>query len=291
MSNKNPVYEKSPRIPVTINKSIEHTFLKPTRGSISAYVKHIEEKIKPVNKTTFENSSISDNNTIESPMGKQDNTEPLEEFAHPIINEKEDSGNKVEKVISVLVNEEREVQGNIIVKPENDQVAHNPNPLISEVYQSQLDKDDLKQKPATKNTPSETLKDRTNSEDEMIRETVKLFLSDDNDEHPEHFVLPGQTDIAEHIETYITSYKEKNNLPPKSDIIINNGLITITTVNTIVKVRANKLIGYIVGKESIILIFKKNNITVPIKNSAQFKTIIVYLEEIMTKRACCFWPF
>jgi hypothetical protein len=123
-----------------------------------------------------------------------------------------------------------------------------------------------------------------------------LFLSDHNEETTD-FILPGQTDILEHMTTTgslknsINSYYGKTT--PKSEITINKGILTLITENMTVKVKATKLIGYIAGarNESVILIFKKNNITVPIKNKVTFKTIIVLLDEILSKRNCIFWPF
>lgn len=284
-----PASENSPRIPV-IRTPIKNLGLK------SPYLKHLESKLRPPNKIVQDTNlfrlpnKVSNLPPLESPMGKEDDMEALEEFEHPVINEKD----KYENSRNVHITES---------------TTENTIEITTTEYISQLDKDDLNYtttvyrpatlttdtvslKVATTDVNTDALRDRTDSEDELIKETVMLFLSDMTDETLD-LVLPGQTDIIEDIRRNKIDLIRKPLGSYTPEITVNKGILKLITENMIIKVRVNKLIGYIAGarNESIILIFKKNNITVPIKNKSGFKELIVLLDEILSKRGCCFWPF
>lgn len=302
-----PTVAKTPQIPVTINKI--------QVAKETAKAKNQLDKMRPPNKILpdtkiFNYGTSTPVNTIkalvnkleekakapdlpplESPMGKQDD-EALEEFEHPVINEKE----KYEKnadlpVIEISIEETKvNIDSTVITKcePLNIIIGQEQEPSLT----SQLDNDDIKIN-TNQQSKQDTLRDRTESEEELIKETVMLFLSDDNEETSDYGILPGQI-VEETVRNKIEAIgrKEKAFSPAMSEIKVNKGLMTIITENMIVKVSTSKLIGYIAGgrSESVILIFKKNNITVPIKNKDTFKTIIVSLDEILSKRSRCF-PF
>jgi len=261
----------------------------PTKSS---FIKKSEMRKIPNNvKPTLPVIEISLDEPLESPMGKYDITDPLEEFEHPIINEK--YTNTQIKASDSVINENS--TDTIITSAKSESLT-------------QLDNKNTKPNNNSTNTISENtnveaaaaavaaiavpLRDRTESEEELIKETVMLFLSDEHDD----LVLPGQTDLVENIaktgsiRNSVNSYKV--NSPPKSEITINKGILTLITEHMVVKVNANKLIGYIAGanNDSLILIFKKNNINVPIKNKTTFKTTIILLDEILSKNSWCF-PF
>jgi hypothetical protein len=254
----------------------------PTKSS---FMKNSELRKIPTNeKPTLPVIEISLVTPLESPMGKHDDMGPLEEFEHPIINEKytntqikaPDSVNNENNTIAVLT----EVKPKIPTQLDNSTAKSKNNSTTNTISEENA------------NVATGPLRDRTESEDELIKETVMLFLSTEHDE----FVLPGQTDALENlnktesIRNSVNSYKV--NSPPKSEITINKGILTLITEHMIVKVEANKLIGYIAGanNDSVILIFKKNNINVPIKNKSAFKTTIILLDEILSKKSWCF-PF
>jgi hypothetical protein len=305
-----PAVERTPQIPVAINKTNKTQATKET-----AKAKNQLDKMRPPNKIVpvtnifnyggntpvntikalvnklEEKAKAPDLPPLESPMGKQDD-EALEEFEHPVINEKE----KYEKnadlpVIEISIKETKvNTDASVVAKcdPINSKTEQEPQ------LTSQLDNDDNKNKSHPQQYKQEPLRDRTESEEELIKETVMLFLSDDNDDTSDYGVLPGQI-VEETVRNKIELVGKKAQIlssSAKSEITVNRGLMTIITENMIVKVSSSKLIGYIAGarSESVILIFKKNNITVPIKNKDTFKTIIVSLDEILSKRSWCF-PF